>query len=94
MTASTVLSTLVLAHHDGYPHHGWFPFFPLIPLFFIGLWVVLALTIGRRWRQAQRWSRPGASVLADRYARGEIDEAEYRERLAVLRDGPGGTPRR
>ncbi len=25
-------------------------------------------------------------VLADRFARGEIDETEYRDRLAVLRD--------
>jgi putative membrane protein len=27
------------------------------------------------------------SVLAERYARGEIDGDEYRERLAVLREG-------
>jgi putative membrane protein len=31
--------------------------------------------------------RPSAEqVLADRFARGEIDDQEYRERLAALRD--------
>ena len=28
------------------------------------------------------------AVLAERYARGEIDEAEYAQRLNVLRSGP------
>lgn len=28
-------------------------------------------------------------VLAERFARGEIDESEYRARLAVLRGAPG-----
>lgn len=66
--------------HDG----GWFPWFPLIPLFFFAVIVVLFLTVGRR-----RWARvhgaPGESVLAERYARGEIDQAEYQERRSVLR---------
>ncbi|MFF5470748.1 SHOCT domain-containing protein [Streptomyces achromogenes] len=37
-------------------------------------------------------------LLAERFARGEIDEDEYRRRLSVLRDdrggGPGAGPRR
>ncbi len=39
-------------------------------------------------------SAPGGpeSVLAERYARGEIDEEEYRRRLATLRGGPAYPP--
>ena len=70
----------MLANHD---HDHWFPFFPLFPLFFVGLWILVFATFGRRWRHHPRQS--GESVLAERYARGEIDEQEYRERRATLR---------
>ena len=71
---------LVLASNHWHGHDGaWFPLFPLL---FIGLWVVLLVTVGRRWRHPRG---AGESVLAERFARGEIDEAEYRERRAVLR---------
>lgn len=75
------MSAILLASHQWDGDH--FPWFPLVPLFFIGLWVVVFLTLRRRWRRSQRPT--GESVLAERYARGEIDEAEYRDRLAVLR---------
>lgn len=32
-------------------------------------------------------ARTAEQLLAERLARGEIDEAQYRERLAVLREG-------
>jgi putative membrane protein len=70
----------LLATHDG---DDWFPWFPLIPLFFIGLWVFIFATFGRRWRRCDR--RSGEAVLAERYARGEIDAQEYRERRTTLR---------
>ncbi|MEA5456270.1 SHOCT domain-containing protein [Sinomonas sp. JGH33] len=67
----------------------WFgPWFLLIPLFWL-LVVVLFFVFARRlW-----WRRPwgefrgaGAEgVLRERYARGEIDESEYLQRLEVLR---------
>ena len=66
--------------HDG----DWFPFFPLIPLFFIGIWVFVIFTLRRRWAGSYG-HRSGESVLAERYARGEIDEGEYRQRRDVLR---------
>ena len=83
MTATiTNLATVVAADH--WHHHGWFPWFPLVPLFFVGLWFLLfALVFRRRWRWAPGQS--GESVLAERYARGEIDEQEYRERRTTLR---------
>ncbi len=77
------MSALLLAYHHGPGHDGWFPYFPLLPLVFFGLWVAMFVVIARR---RGPWNRGGGeSVLAERYARGEIDEAEYRQRRAVLR---------
>lgn len=64
-----------------YPHDGWpFPF--LFPLIFLALLLVVAFG---PWRPRRWHGEGGLHVLRERYARGEIDEAEYRERLAVLR---------
>ena len=76
------LATIVATDH--WHHHGWFPWFPLVPLFFIGVWIFLfAFVFRRRWRMGGGPS--GEAVLAERYARGEIDEQEYRQRREVLR---------
>jgi len=61
--------------------YGWFPFFPLV---FVPIWIVVFLAIRSRWRTG--YSRQtGESVLAERYARGEIDAAEFTTRRDVLR---------
>jgi len=74
----------VATSHHWHGHGGWFPWFPLVPLFFGGLWVLLvALVLRRRGGWASGPSAEG--VLAERYARGEIDETEFRERRSVLR---------
>ena len=79
MTATIVAS-------DHWHHGGWFPWFPLVPLFFFGAWILLfAFVFRRRWRMGGGPS--GESVLAERYARGEITDDEYRKRLDVLREG-------
>jgi putative membrane protein len=67
---------------------GWWLFFPL---FWVGVWVVLVAFF---WRRRRGWwagqgRMPAEAVLGERYARGEITDAEYRERLAVLRERPG-----
>jgi putative membrane protein len=73
---------------------GWLFF--LIPLFWIGLFFLIFGLAGRRWRRAAAggygpghgWSqgtRAAEQTLAERYAQGDIDEAEYRARLEVLR---------
>ena len=83
--------TTLLAH-DYYGHAGGWWFFA--PLLWIGFFILFfGVLRGFFWRR--HWRRHGHSyhsssartVLAERYARGEIDETEYRQRLSVL-DGP------
>jgi len=92
-----MLSTLVMSHPWGAPFAGGFAFFfLLIPLFWIGVIVLIAALGRRRWRR--NWEQGGhpafggwaaaksaESTLAERFAQGDIDEAEYRARLEVLR---------
>lgn len=74
------------------------PFFVLIPIFWvlvIGLIIALIVTLNRRrWRQAggppwanaaREGTRSAEATLAQRFAQGDIEEAEYRARLEVLR---------
>ena len=70
----------------------WFLVFPLFWILVIGLPIVFAR---RMWRRNHEWAttRGGESVLRERYARGEIDETEYRQRLEVLRGSPRGNRR-
>jgi putative membrane protein len=62
-------------HHDG----GWWPLFGLLWLALLGtlIWLVVRQVTSRR--------SSATHVLAERYARGEIDDDEYRKRLDVLR---------
>jgi putative membrane protein len=58
-------------------------------MWFLGIflvWGVVAFFVWRRrgWRCAPDAS--GEAVLGERYARGEITEDEYRERLRVLKE--------
>ena len=55
--------------------------------------VLLVRSTGRGGQPSAAVTQPPTAqqVLAERYARGEIDEDEYRRRLQVLRD-PGPTP--
>lgn len=79
MTAS------LLAFDYWHGHDG--TWFPVVPLLFFALWIAVLAMISRRWRHPHRPA--GESVLAERYARGEIDEAEYQQRRTVLRQkGP------
>jgi putative membrane protein len=100
-----VFSTLALAGlatHWGGPWAGGFGFlFLLIPLFWIGLFILIFRLAGRRWRRGGwggqghpgyggygGWgsaARSAESSLAERFAQGDIDEKEYRARLEVLR---------
>jgi putative membrane protein len=70
-------------------YHGFF-WFPLIPIFFFGFWFFVLFFV-RPWAWGRRGWGPGSpsasaeAVLAERYARGDVTEQEYRARLEVLR---------
>jgi len=105
----TTLATLA-QHYPGYgPGPGAHLWFLLIPFFWLIVAIVLVAVFGRRWSKRagerreflrQHWqseAQGGAEkVLAERFARGDIDEVEYRARLEVIRasslhatQGPG-----
>ena len=76
------LGTLILAVNEHAGHDGgWWPFFPIFwILFFVGLFWLL-----KRRGFAHHCRISGETVLAERFARGEITEQEYGERLQILR---------
>ncbi len=94
-TMATLIMATPLMHPgpwgDGGWHGGWFLLFPLFWIFWILIiWLLFATVIRRRvgrggWPGG--WAGSAESVLGERFARGEIDESEYRSRLAVLRPG-------
>ena len=71
---------------DGTP----WPFFLLFPLFWILVIGLIIFVARRTWRRNHQWAatQGAEGVLRERYARGEIDETEFRQRLEVLRSQP------
>lgn len=70
----------------GWGHHSWWG-----ALMMIGWWLLIAavvVLVARAFgHQSGSTSTGGAEqVLGERYARGEIDETEYRTRLAVMKE--------
>jgi putative membrane protein len=65
--------------NDYYWHMPWMP---LVMLFFIGLCIGM-LFLMMRGRHGGRSSYP-SDILKERFARGEITQAEYEERRRVL----------
>lgn len=76
----TALSTIAAVGPYG---HGGFPF-PVFPLFFLLLFVAAAVVFGVLRQSGWRARTDARAVLADRFARGDIDADEYRSRLSEL----------
>jgi putative membrane protein len=82
--------------HDGWG--GWWFVMPLLTVAFWAavIWVVVSIVRGRPDPNRAANARPARpdEILAQRYARGEIDDDEYRRRLDTLRGGqrPGDHP--
>jgi putative membrane protein len=74
-------TALLIASHDGWDHgpDGPWPF----PFLFLGFWLV-AIGTFLWFRRRDGGRRTGQAVLAERYARGDIDADEYRARRDVL----------
>ena len=97
MLATFTTTAAVVAHNGPWAAGFGWAFF-LIPIFWIlviGL-IIFLVTRGRRRAWAQGgpdgsygppWARGASaeSTLAERFAKGDIDETEYRARLEVLR---------
>jgi putative membrane protein len=98
LTALSTLGPIA-AHVDGRygPGFGWWIVFPIL---WFALVVTVIVLVSRRWRRgpwgpyaggpggwgpgAHRGTGSARAVLSERFARGEIDEREYRSRLEVL----------
>jgi putative membrane protein len=82
----TATTTIIASHGDGWGHYDGPG--PWIPFVFLVFWLsVIALVAWRFRRGGPPWARhDGQSVLADRYARGDISAEEYRERRDVLKE--------
>jgi putative membrane protein len=72
----------VLANHGG--PGGWWPIFPIFWVLFWGVLIFAVFRFRRGWGRFHP-VQSAEGVLAERYARGEISEDEYRERLSVLK---------
>lgn len=72
-----------IAAHAPYWHGGGFPF-PVFPAFFLVVFLLAFLVFGVLRRGSWRARSDARSVLADRFARGDIDADEYRSRLSEL----------
>jgi uncharacterized membrane protein len=77
------IQTTVLAHDQWHGPGAWWPIIPLLWLLFFATVVTLVVTRGRRSQLCGQ--RSGERALAERYAAGDIDDAEYARRLGVLR---------
>ncbi|MGH8879886.1 MAG: SHOCT domain-containing protein [Stackebrandtia sp.] len=71
----------------GMHEHGWHggPWFLLIPLLWIAVIATFAFVFKRRRRFWHDQHHGAEAVLRERYARGEVDEEEFRNRLETLR---------
>lgn len=77
---ATTTTTFLADHADRWGDPSWHPWFVVFPILFWTLVIVAIVSARRRWI-----GRQGEGTLRDVYARGEITEAEYRDRLTVLR---------
>jgi len=74
-------TTFLADEYERWGHHAWSPWFPVARLVFLAL-VIAAIWLIVRARRGVH----GIRTLRDAYAKGEVNEAEYRERLAVLKE--------
>jgi putative membrane protein len=97
--SATLATALVATHFAGPWGFGWW--FLLIPLFWFLVIALLFAIFGRRWRRAAAEggygpagrltpARQAEATLAERFAKGDIDETEYRARLEVIRANAAG----
>ena len=85
MFAVTAAATQVCENCGDHMGRGWWWVMGIGWLVFLALIVVLAIVVARHYRPAGGTRRAAHDTLDDRFARGEIDEDEYRSRRDALR---------
>jgi putative membrane protein len=72
-------------HMDDWAWWNW----AVMTMVMFGLWGLIAWLVVLAVRPARRQAPPprAEEILAERFAAGEIDDAEYRRRLDVIREG-------
>lgn len=88
MTLDAIANNLVLLNHDG--HWGGGEYWWIGRIVMVVFWIAL-IALVFWWVRRSQWRRHeptgierAQGILAERYARGEIDAEEYRERLSHL----------
>jgi putative membrane protein len=76
--------TLATLLADGSHHDHWWIVFPILLLFLCALLIVLFWQRGRGRGGDDSGSDSARRILGERFARGEINAEEYRDRLAQL----------
>lgn len=84
----TLATYLPFAHpyHDGWGGWWWLGGPLVFLLWFLFIFLIVRFVFRPRWwgYHAQSPAERGRAILAERFARGEIDGAEYRQRLEQL----------
>jgi len=72
-------------HDNDHMSGGWWWVMGIGWLIFLAIVVTVGIVLARSLSSRDRGSRSAQDILADRFARGEIDEDEYRKRRDALR---------
>ena len=83
MMAATLAT--VCENCDDHMGRGWWWVMGIGWLVFLALIVVLVVVLVRHYGTANRPARSALDTLSERFARGELDEDEYRRRRDALR---------
>ncbi|MGH3471619.1 MAG: SHOCT domain-containing protein [Nocardioidaceae bacterium] len=81
----SLMTSPLVADPGWHGHAAWWVIFPVLWLLVIAGIATALVLLGRRRRQ-HAGPMAGERRLAERFASGEIDDEEYRARLAVLKE--------
>jgi putative membrane protein len=81
----TGVSMVIVDHPGGGPGWGPGPWWPVFGLVWMLVWAAIIVTAVLLWRRRGHPTRSAQSLLAEEFARGNITEQEYEQRLAALR---------